>query len=108
MKLDYVDPESDEQDRRIHRVSGEMAGRAYNALCKMLGGRWPDCRIETYAPEAHEFFMTLFSEVQETKEVSCEACKDTGYTHGPPGSFGMTPCYLCGKGDWVGIPHGRF
>lgn len=59
--LDYVAGEcTEEQDKRIKPVSGYMAGRAYNELCKMIGGRWPDCKIEEEAPEVHKFFMALF------------------------------------------------
>lgn len=66
--LKYIDPEcyGDEQDNRLHTVSGHMAGVAYNDLCKMIGGRWPDCRLETEAPKAHKFFMALFSEGDKT------------------------------------------
>jgi hypothetical protein len=64
-ELDYVDIECHtDQDKAVHKVSGYMAGRAYNSLCKMLGGRWPDAMIQEEAPEAHEFFMTLFNETK--------------------------------------------
>lgn len=60
-ELDYVDCECiDEQDKRINHVSGFMAGRAFNDLCKMIGGRWPDARMQEEAPEAYAFFMKLF------------------------------------------------
>ena len=61
-KLDYVDIEDcwTEQFAETHVVSAYMAGKAYNDLCKMIGGRWPDAKIEEEAPEAHKFFMALF------------------------------------------------
>ena len=61
MELDYIDPEcTHEQDKKIIPVSGYVAGKAYNEICKMIGGRLPDSKLEEEAPLAHEFFMTLF------------------------------------------------
>jgi hypothetical protein len=60
--LDYVDCEcTEEEDKVVKPVSGYMAGKAYNDLCRMIGGRWPDCKIQEEAPEAHKFFMALFT-----------------------------------------------
>lgn len=64
MKLDYVnnDPEAlyVEHDMLMTVVSGYTAGQAYNELCAMMGGRWPDAVIQEEAPFAHNFFMKLF------------------------------------------------
>lgn len=67
--LDYTDPESPspETDNTLHTVSGLRAGEAYNDLCRMLGGQYPDCRIQEEAPKAHAFFMALFG-VNKTTE----------------------------------------
>lgn len=61
-KLAYTDPESPNPkvDNRLHTVSGLRAGEAYNDLCRMISGRFPDCRIQEEAPKAHEFFMAFF------------------------------------------------
>lgn len=37
----------------------DMAGRAYNQICCMIGGRWPAYKLEEEAPEAHRFFMMM-------------------------------------------------
>lgn len=59
--LAYVDPEhSTEQDRIMTTVSGHMAGKAFNDLCKMIGGRWPDAKMQEEAPIAYNFFVKLF------------------------------------------------
>lgn len=60
--LAYTDPESPnpEIDNRLHQVSGLRAGQAYNDLCRMIGGQYPDCRIQEEAPKAHAFFMAFF------------------------------------------------
>lgn len=65
MRLSFVmdDPESltdDGQDKNMTIVSGYTAGIAYNELCKMISGRWPDAVIQEEAPFAHDFFMKLF------------------------------------------------
>lgn len=62
MNLQYIDSEAmlQNQDKKIHKVSGYMAGIAFNSLCKMIGGRWPNSKIEDQAPEAYEFFMKFF------------------------------------------------
>lgn len=61
-QLAYTDPESPNPlvDNKMHVVSGLRAGEAYNDLCQMLGGQYPDCRIQEEAPKAHAFFMALF------------------------------------------------
>lgn len=59
--LHHVDPECTGQETELFAVSGYRAGVAYNALCRMVGGRWPDCRIEEEAPEAHHFFMAMLN-----------------------------------------------
>ena len=61
-RLDYVDPEAPmyEGFDKVTAVSGYMAGKAFNDLCKMIGGRWPDAKMEREAPEAYKFFMELF------------------------------------------------
>ena len=58
--LNYVDPECTKRETKISEVSAFMAGRAFNDLCKMIGGHWPDAKIEVEAPEAYAFFMKLF------------------------------------------------
>lgn len=61
-ELAYTDPESPnpDVDNRLHQVSGLQAAKAYNDLCQMLGGQYPDCRIQEEAPKAHRFFMNFF------------------------------------------------
>jgi hypothetical protein len=59
--LAYVDCECDSaQDKALYTVSGFMAGKAYNELCSLLGGRFPDAKLENEAPTTHRFFMELF------------------------------------------------
>ena len=68
MKLNYVDPEcTEDQDKVIHSVSGFVAGKAYNEICVMVGGRFPDLKIQEEAPSAHKFFMSLFGISEETR-----------------------------------------
>ncbi|QBJ80552.1 hypothetical protein DKK66_20115 (plasmid) [Aquitalea sp. USM4] len=56
-----IDPECfSAQDRKMTVVSGYMAGQAYNEICKLLVGNWPDARLQENAPFAHKFFMELF------------------------------------------------
>lgn len=71
MKLDYI-PEPDEysiaygamlNDSKITEVSGYTAGVVYNELCRMIGGRFPDAKLEESAPAAHDFFMKLFGNI---------------------------------------------
>ena len=40
-------------------VSSFLAGRAFNDVCRMVGGRCPDAVIQEDAPEAYAFFMKL-------------------------------------------------
>lgn len=62
IELSHIDPEAAQpEERALHLVSGTSAGRAYNDLCRMLGGRWPDCRLEREAPVAHKFFRALMT-----------------------------------------------
>ena len=59
--LSYVDPECTEEcHTKLTLVSGFKAGQAYNEICRLIGGYWPDCKLQEEAPNAHEFFMTLF------------------------------------------------
>ena len=60
-KLSYSDPEAPDE-QKITEVSHFMAARAFNELCKMIGGRWPDAQMEQEAPEAYAFFMDLIDE----------------------------------------------
>lgn len=69
MNLDYIDPEcTSSQDQARHVVSGFMAAKAYDAICKMLGGRVPDARLQYAAPEAHAFFMAFFTPDKNVQE----------------------------------------
>ena len=56
----YLNPELFEQESKVTLVSGYTAGKAYNEICKVIAGRWPDAVLEEEAPFAHEFFMKLF------------------------------------------------
>jgi len=56
---DYIDPECEPQQTRITEVSAFMAGRAFNEICLMLGGRSPDAKLQDEAPEAYAFFMKI-------------------------------------------------
>lgn len=65
--LNYVDCEcTTDQDKRLHQVSGFVAGLAFNELCHMIGGNFPDLRMQEEAPVAFSFFMKLFGEVSAT------------------------------------------
>lgn len=66
MRLDFI-PEPDEfsiqhklNNSKITEVSSYTAALAYNELCKVICGRWPDAVIQEEAPFAHDFFMKLF------------------------------------------------
>jgi len=61
-ELNYVDCECRPNERKVTEVSAFMAARAFNELCAMLGGRWPDAKMQQEAPEAYAFFMKLFGE----------------------------------------------
>jgi hypothetical protein len=67
--LAYTDPEASADENSLHIVSSLMAGRAYNSICKMIGGRWPDAKIQEEAPEAHDFFMAMFTGSPEESAV---------------------------------------
>lgn len=60
-ELAYQDPEAMLGENRLHTVSTLVAGKAFNSLCRMLGGRWPEARMEQEAPEAYRFFMALLA-----------------------------------------------
>lgn len=98
MKLDYVDPEcTAAQETALHQVSGLVAGRAYNAICRMLGGRCPDARLQEEAPEAHAFFMALMTPSRVEAELSiidAAAGSDGGVASG----ISRT------TGGWIGQP----
>ncbi|QHJ81689.1 MAG: hypothetical protein [Bacteriophage sp.] len=38
----------------------DLATDAYNELCRLIGGNYPDCKIQELAPNAHQLFMSLF------------------------------------------------
>lgn len=57
--LAYTDPEVSAEENTVRRVSAFVAGRAFNDICRMLGGRWPDAKLEQEAPAAYKFFMAL-------------------------------------------------
>lgn len=59
--LAYTDPEAQPGENSLHTVSSLIAGQAFNSLCRMLGGRWPEARMEQEAPEAYRFFMALLA-----------------------------------------------
>lgn len=58
--LAYTDCEASAEENTLHVVSSLVAGKAFNSLCRMIGGRWPDAKIEQEAPEAYQFFVALF------------------------------------------------
>ena len=60
-ELAYQDPEAMPGENYLHTVSSLIAGQAFNSLCRMLGGRWPEARMEQEAPEAYRFFMALLA-----------------------------------------------
>lgn len=68
--LAYQDPETPDENR-LYAVSALIAGRAYNSICRMLGGRWPDARLEQEAPEAHAFFMALIAQQGNPEKRGC-------------------------------------
>lgn len=41
--------------------TNELSGDAYNEICKLIGGNWPDCKIQEEAPKAHALFMLLLN-----------------------------------------------
>lgn len=57
--LAYTDPEASQEENTIRQVSALQAGQAFNELCRVLGGRWPDAKLEQDAPTAYRFFMEL-------------------------------------------------
>ena len=57
--LAYTDPEATPEENTVRQVSALVAGKAFNEVCMMLGGRWPDAKLEQEAPTAHRFFMEL-------------------------------------------------
>ena len=61
-RLDYIDPEATMYDGfdKVTAVSGYVAAKAFNDICKIIGGRWPDAKMQQEAPEAYRFFMALF------------------------------------------------
>ncbi|MHD0644102.1 hypothetical protein ACYPKM_00530 [Pseudomonas aeruginosa] len=70
--LAYTDPEASISQNEIVAVSVLRAGEAFNDLCKMLGGRWPDARIEESAPVFHKFMSELlgFGAATKNKDVN--------------------------------------
>lgn len=62
LDLAYLDCEDTSPEGNcVNTVSGYIAGTAYNDLCRMIGGAWPDAKLQNEAPIAHEFFMALFT-----------------------------------------------
>lgn len=62
-KLDYVDPEFySKEERTLTTVSGLIAAKAFNDLCRMIGGRFPDAKMQKEAPLAYEFFIRLMGQ----------------------------------------------
>ena len=62
-KLDYVDPGFySKEERTLTTVSGLVAAKAFNDLCRMIGGHFPDAKMQKEAPLAYEFFTKLMGQ----------------------------------------------
>jgi len=46
---------------QIIKDANELSGDAYNELCRLIGGNWPECKIQEDAPTAVALFMMLLS-----------------------------------------------
>ena len=49
------------KEKSIRKPTKE-AVEAFNEICKLLGGRWPDAKMEQEAPNAYKFFVAMMEQ----------------------------------------------